>query len=435
MLLPEHLGERQRNKKLESQAGPEPGLRQSGPDSLAKVREGDGRDQTVGAGGTGEHGKGRTEHLSTHQDGEDVSAGQGGEQHHAETHTLDVVEQAEPQPQAARDDGARDGVADPGDVHAHARNAPQHLGPAGGAEADGEHGEEPGVLVGEAAEGVEDDGPQTQEEEDGEEDDAPPGDELRREEEGPVAAVRCRQPVVLDDDHGEEARDDLAAGQRDVEAGDGVGRLAVEVGEAKVYDDADGPEDDADGDADDDCAGKRAGTDEARDGVRAVGHQSTPVPEAEGVDLCETGDDQGTSDPLSGRGTTFVTKVESESDGTVAGSCGVKGGGGVLERTPDAPVGDVGGDTQAEEGEAEEEPGDGKGIDALEVARHEEPYDRGAAVCSCCRVELGGFLRCLASEKDDLVRVDGDDLAENEEQGVDGPVADAAGEEPEDLIC
>ncbi|TLS22253.1 uncharacterized protein PpBr36_10072 [Pyricularia pennisetigena] len=230
----------------------------------------------------------------------------------------------------------------------------------------------------------------------------------------PQPGMNCdekrKAQLLLDDDHGEEARHDLAAGQRDVKPGDGVGGLPVEVGQAEVDDDADGPEDEADGDADDDGAGHRRGPDEAGHRVRAVGDQGAPVPEAERVDLREARDHEGARHPLPGRGAALVAKVERERDGAVAGPGRVKGRRGVLQRAPDLPLGDEGRHAQAEEGQPEEEPGNRERVHALEVARHEEPDERRRA--------------------DDLVRVDGDDLAEDEEEGVDGPVADAAGEEP-----
>ncbi|KUI53016.1 hypothetical protein VP1G_10559 [Cytospora mali] len=201
-------------------------------------------------------------------------------------------------------DGGAEGGSRPGDVPAHAGDTPEHLRPAGGAETDGEDGQEPRVLVGEEREAVQHDGPEHDEEAQGEQEHAPAWDVLRAEEERPVAAVGCGQPVVLDDDGDEEPGDQLSVEQGDVETGDGLGRLAVVGGETEEEDEADGPEHYGDGDANHEGHGDSGAGDVAGHGGLGIGDERAPVPEHKGVDLCDAGDDDGTDDPLSCWGTT-----------------------------------------------------------------------------------------------------------------------------------
>lgn len=133
-----------------------------------------------------------------------MKARQGLQQDHAEADALDGVEDAEPEPEAAARDGGCGGPARPGEVEADVGDAPEHLGPAGGAEAHGEDGEDPGVGGGEEGEDVEEGGPDDDEEEDDEDGDGPGGDVLGGPEVEPVAAVGGGEPVVLDDDDDEE---------------------------------------------------------------------------------------------------------------------------------------------------------------------------------------------------------------------------------------
>ncbi len=81
-----------------------------------------------------------------------MDARQGLEEDHAEADALHGVQHAEPEPQAAADEGAGDGAAGPGDVLPDVGGAPEQLTPSRGAEADGEDGEDPGVVFGEDAE-------------------------------------------------------------------------------------------------------------------------------------------------------------------------------------------------------------------------------------------------------------------------------------------
>ena len=91
------------------------------------------------------------------------------QENHADADALDGVEDAEPEPEGAAEEGAGDGVAaGPGEPLAHVGDAPEHLAPARGAEADGEDGEDPGVGFGEVGEDGEEEGPDEDEEEEDE---------------------------------------------------------------------------------------------------------------------------------------------------------------------------------------------------------------------------------------------------------------------------
>lgn len=153
------------------------------------------------------------------------------------------------------------------------------------------------MFVGEEGEDVEDDGPQANEEAQGEEGGAPVGDVLAAKEELPVTTVGRGEPVVLDDDGDEEPGDELAVHEGDVETRDGLGLLAVVVGQAKEEDNADGPHDDGDRDADDECNRDGGVGDIAGDGGLVVANEGTPVPQHQGVDLCDTSDNDGANDP------------------------------------------------------------------------------------------------------------------------------------------
>lgn len=133
-----------------------------------------------------------------------MEARQGLQEDHAEPDALHGVEDPEPEPQTPARDGGRGGATGPREVEADVRRPPQHLRPAGGAEAHGEDGEDPGVGFGEEGEDVEEGGPDDDEEEDHEDGDGPGGDVLGGPEVEPVATVGRRHPVILDYDHDEE---------------------------------------------------------------------------------------------------------------------------------------------------------------------------------------------------------------------------------------
>ena len=133
-----------------------------------------------------------------------MEARQRLQQNHAEADPLRRVQDAEPEPQTPARDGGGGGPAGPGQVEADVGGAPEHLGPAGRAEAHGEDGQDPRVRGREEGEDVEEGGPDDDEEEEDEEADGPGGDVLGGPEVEPVAAVGRREPVVLDHDHDEE---------------------------------------------------------------------------------------------------------------------------------------------------------------------------------------------------------------------------------------
>ena len=135
---------------------------------------------------------------------EDVEARQGLQQYHAESNTLHRVEDSKPQPQTPARNRGRGGASGPGEIEADVGYSPEHLCPAGGAEAHGEDGEDPGVRGGEEGADVEQGGPDDDEEEDYQDGNGPGGDMLGGPEVEPIAAVGCREPVVLDYDHNEE---------------------------------------------------------------------------------------------------------------------------------------------------------------------------------------------------------------------------------------
>lgn len=81
----------------------------------------------------------------------------------AKADALDTVENTQPTPQCATQDGAESRGA-PRDKVRDTRDTPQHLGPTGSAEADGEDGDDPRVLFAQVAEDKEGERPDTDEE-------------------------------------------------------------------------------------------------------------------------------------------------------------------------------------------------------------------------------------------------------------------------------
>jgi hypothetical protein len=228
-----------------------------------------------------------------------MEARQRLQQDHAEPDALHRVQHAEPEPEGAAGDGGGDGAAGPGDVGADVGGAPEHLGPARGAEAHGEDGEDPGVVGREAGEEVEEEGPDGDEEEEDEEGDGVGGEVLRGPEVEPVAAVGGAEPVVLDADDDEEPEDDLAAEEGGVEARDVAGGLAVVFGEADEEGGADGEHERREGDADGDYGGGAGdgGGGAGRGVLRGFGQFGAPVPEGDDVDLLRALDYAGAVDP------------------------------------------------------------------------------------------------------------------------------------------
>ena len=232
LLLPEPAEEARADDNLRQQPDPEPRLLQP-VQADRQVREDGPRPRGVGGAGARDDGGDGPEHLGADQREHDVEAGQGLEEDHAEANALDGVEGAEPEPEGAAGEGAGDGGARPGHPGAHTGDGPQHLAPAGGTEADGEHGEDPRVAERGAGENGEQDGPDADEEGEDEKDYHPRLGVDRAPEVAPVAAVGRGEEEVLDEDGDEEPEDDLAARDRFVEAWDLTGRLAVIVWETK----------------------------------------------------------------------------------------------------------------------------------------------------------------------------------------------------------
>ena len=201
------------------------------------------------------------------------------QQNHPEPDPLQGVQDAKPQPQTPAHERAGHGSAGPGNVLADVRDAPEHLAPARGAEADGEDGENPAVVFGEDAEEPEERGPDEDEEEDDEADDLPRFGVVGAPKVAPVAAVGRAEPVILDQHRHEEPEDDLSAGDGAIERWDGAGGLAVVGGKAGEEDEADGPEHDGDGDGD---GGHDPGVDDGVDIGDArgggFGESGAPVP-------------------------------------------------------------------------------------------------------------------------------------------------------------
>jgi hypothetical protein len=193
-----------------------------------------------------------------------MKPGQRLQEDHAKPDPLQRVQHTEPEPQTPAQQRADDGVTprEPGDVQRDAGCGPGHLAPAGRAEGDGEDGDEPGVVFGVDAEGVEGEGPDEDEEEEEQEDDGPGGGVLRGPEEPPVAVVGCGEEEVLKDYHYEEPlrgnelvgwivewgrsegmtyHNDFTAEEGVVEGWDVARGFAVVVWKAEVENNADGP--------------------------------------------------------------------------------------------------------------------------------------------------------------------------------------------------
>lgn len=103
---------------------------------------------------------------------------------------MDGVENAEPEPEGAADQGAVQRGGGPGEPGGHAGGGPEDLGPARGAEADGEDRDDPGVVGGEFAEEGEEGGPDSDEEGEDQQRDRPWWGVVAGPEVAPVAAVR-----------------------------------------------------------------------------------------------------------------------------------------------------------------------------------------------------------------------------------------------------
>lgn len=90
-----------------------------------------------------------------------------------ESKTLDGIQHAQPQPETARDESAGSVTSGPGQIVPDAGDGPPDLDEAGCAQAAGENGKEPTVLLGPHADTEEEDAPHEAEEHDAEENDLP----------------------------------------------------------------------------------------------------------------------------------------------------------------------------------------------------------------------------------------------------------------------
>ncbi|GKT65804.1 hypothetical protein ColTof3_13143 [Colletotrichum tofieldiae] len=410
---------------VKEQNNPEPTVGEGHVEALADIGEDGRRSDLVGRRGASEHGENGTENLRPDTGRGDVDTGQRQHENHTDTRTLEAVENAEPQPKDAAEDGTGDDASGPRHVDADPRGAPPDLGPARGPEADGEHGEQPRVALAGLGQAPEDQSPDDDEEEQGQDDHAPHGHVLGREEEEPVSSEERAEEVVLDADGHEVPGDGLALEERQPELGNGTGHLAVEVGETEVEDGANGPEEEGDGRADGEEVG-RAGERGLGDAVcLGLGDQATPRPEAEGVELGEALDDGETLNPLGDGRATVGAEVKGEGQRAGRGSECVETGGGVLEPDLTVVVGGEGGAAEDQEGDSIHDVGDRKRVEERHGARHDVPHDGGAEVNGGDDVELGSGLADFTGEKGYLVRVGGDDLVQCQEHRVDGPVTEA----------
>ena len=120
----------------------------------------------VRSGSSGDDGDDRTDHLSEREGRAHMQPRQGLQQDHTETHTLDGIENTEPEPQASSpltSSGANQsprstalktpamnsqvgtGDSSPRYVKTDTRDSPPHLTPPRASETDGEDGKQPRV--------------------------------------------------------------------------------------------------------------------------------------------------------------------------------------------------------------------------------------------------------------------------------------------------
>lgn len=204
LLLPEKHEEAHRHRKVHQQRQPKRRITQPWHRAGREIRKHGAGANFIRRRGPRQNGRNGAKDLSRDEGEEDVEARQGLQQYHAEPDPLHRVQDPEPKPQTPARDRGGGRTAGPGQVEADVGDAPEHLRPARGAEAHGEDGQDPRVGGGEEGEDVEEGGPDDDEEEDDEEADGPGGDVLGGPEVEPVAAVGCREPVILNDDHDEE---------------------------------------------------------------------------------------------------------------------------------------------------------------------------------------------------------------------------------------
>lgn len=164
---------------------------------------------------------------------------QGLQEDHTQANLLDLIKDAEPEPQTSGDDGTRRQAPCPREIVADVGRSPPRLCPTRGAQAETEDGEDPAVLLGQCAEGKENEHPNDDKEADYEDDNLPRLGVLGGPEERPVAPERGGEEPVLHDNHEKEPEDDATAEERRIEEEDPTGCLAVVFGQAQGEDHAD----------------------------------------------------------------------------------------------------------------------------------------------------------------------------------------------------
>lgn len=177
----------------------------------------------------------------------------------------------------------------------------------------------------------------------------------------PVPAVWRAQPVVLDHNSEEEPRHDVSPHQGLVEAGYIVRRLAVVFRQPHKQDYTDEPHEDRDRHGDDEEDGHGATGDGAAcrpAAVLSVEHRG-PVPQCDYIELLKALDDACAEDPRADRGAALIAEVGREEDaaGRSAGSIDARGQ--RLDDVATAVGDDEGRDSNKEESESIEKPGQG----------------------------------------------------------------------------
>jgi len=195
LFLPKKLEIPHTNQNLKSQPNVKinlaEDLRVVSQSPRAKVWEHIPGTNIVRRGSPGGDGSQRPENLSANERESDVHARECLQEYHSEAGSLDRVEHPEPEPERASNESASFRTAGPREVHTDVRDAPEHLAPTRGAKADGEDGENPGVLFREDGEESEHAGPDADEEEHHQQCDLPLRDVRAAPEVGPIPTIGC----------------------------------------------------------------------------------------------------------------------------------------------------------------------------------------------------------------------------------------------------
>jgi hypothetical protein len=165
-----------------------------------------------------------TQHLGEGESRADVETREGLEENHAQTDTLDSIEDTQPEPQGNADPGSS--TSRPWNVQSNRGDTPDHLAPARRTDTNRKDGKEPRVDLTEPGEECEEGSPYT-DEEDAKEDEDLPVLEFVVPQEGPVLSVRPAQPVIAQHQREEEPQHELTTEKRVVEVGNLWWRLTV----------------------------------------------------------------------------------------------------------------------------------------------------------------------------------------------------------------